>query len=59
VGPVTRLIGHHVSTWGLVVELGVIVVVAFLLALVWWRGKRRRSSRPTAEMRVENDAPSD
>ena len=53
--PVPRLIGHHVSTWGLVVELGVIVVVACLLALVWWRGKRRRHTRPTAEMRAEND----
>jgi membrane protein implicated in regulation of membrane protease activity len=51
VDPVTRLTAHHVTAWGIAIELGVIVLVATLLALVWWRGRRRRASRPTAGMR--------
>jgi hypothetical protein len=51
------VIAHHVSTVGLLVELAVIVLVAVVLALVWWRGRRRRRDRPTAAMR-QGDPPS-
>jgi uncharacterized protein (TIGR03382 family) len=51
VDPVARLTAHHVSTVGIAVELGVIVLVALLLAGIWWRGRRRRATRPPARMR--------
>jgi membrane protein implicated in regulation of membrane protease activity len=54
VDPVPRLTGHHVTTWGIALELGAIVLVAALLGLVWWRGRRRRSTRPSATMRDDD-----
>jgi membrane protein implicated in regulation of membrane protease activity len=50
VDPLPRLIAHHTSASGIAVELGVIAVVGILLALVWWRGQRRRRG-PEAKMR--------
>jgi hypothetical protein len=45
VDPLPRLIGHHTTTAGIAVELGVIAVVGGFLAVVWWRGRRRRPGR--------------
>jgi hypothetical protein len=58
VDPLTRLTGHHASTVGIAVELAAVALVAALLALVWWRGRRRRVDRRRriAEMR-DGDGP--
>ena len=49
--PLPQLIGHHTSVAGVGVELGVIVAIAGVFGLAWWRGKRRRERKPPAEMR--------
>jgi hypothetical protein len=54
VDPVARLIAHHPSTPALVVELAVVALVAALLAGIWWRGRRRRPTRPPAGMRDDD-----
>ncbi|HEY7381244.1 MAG TPA: hypothetical protein VH572_08550 [Gaiella sp.] len=56
--PLSRLTAHHASTVGIVVELAAVALVAALLALVWWRGRRRGVDRRRriAEMR-DGDGP--
>ncbi len=45
-GPVPRLIAHHASGLGLVVEAAILVVVVAFFGGIWLRERRRRSDRP-------------
>ncbi len=52
-GPVPRLIGHHTSGAGLVVEAVILVLLLAFFGGIWLRERRRRidRSRRVPEMR--------
>ena len=52
-GPLPRLIAHHASDAGLVLEAGVLVAVIAFFGWIWLRERRRRldRSRRVPEMR--------
>jgi hypothetical protein len=58
VDPLPRLILHHPFSIASVLEIGAILAVAAVLALVWWRGRRRQADRRRAVARMrEGDRP--
>lgn len=53
--PVPRLILHHVSVTGLVLEVAVVAGLVALFLAVWLKGRRREASSRRAVARMRDD----